>query len=282
MRKPLDWRFGSIEKKTRTLCHKVRRRMANRQKVTEYYPAEEQEEDHDAAVRPQDPDREGTWEGFSPEAEPIDPNDPPKVVIGKNALDGYNAVSYHSWLGPEDMRLREEPSKKQQQVLIEFPDGKQFFPLALVEASAADRYNWHETVVCFDKAASEAQVPRSIPEPYRASCIEKVRSCNPRLKPSLQECYENLDRSIKHKLPIHLADLVAMLCFVHYCVGETGRNNWLWKKLKAQRLLECFKHNFDWVNIEEGLVYSLKGRFKARKVTLEPVAGLSRGVKRCP
>lgn len=99
------------------------------------------------------------------------------------------------------MRLREEPSKNQQQVLLDFGVGKKLFPLDLLEASAENRYNWHETVVCFDKAASEAQVPTSIPEPLRTACIDAVRSCNPRLKPSQQECYENMERCIRQKLP---------------------------------------------------------------------------------
>lgn len=36
-----------------------------------------------------------------------------------------------------------------------------------------------------------------------------------------------------------------MLCFVHYNVGETGRNRWLWKKLKSARLLNCAEYAFD-------------------------------------
>lgn len=167
------------------------------------------------------------------------------------------------------MRLREEPSKNQKQVLLDFNVGKKLFPLDLLEASAENRYNWHETVVCFDKAASEAQVPLSIPEPYRTPCIDAVRSCNPRLKPSQQECYENIERCIKQKMPIHLADLIAMLCFVHYRIGEVGRNTWLWKKYKAAHILKCCKYDFDWSNIENETIYDRKGRSLAKKITLE-------------
>lgn len=74
--------------------------------------------------------------------QPVDPWHPPMVAIGENSLDGYNAVSYQSWLGPEDMRLREEPSKQQKQVLLDFAVGKKLFPLDLLEASAENRYNW--------------------------------------------------------------------------------------------------------------------------------------------
>lgn len=152
------------------------------------------------------------------------------------------------------MRLREEPSKNQQQVLLDFGVDKKLFPLGLLEASAENRYNWNETVVCFDKAASEAQVPPSIPEPFRPACVDAVRSCNPRLKPSQQECYENIERCIRQKIPIHLADLIAMLRFVHFQVGETGRNKWLWKKLKAAHISKCCKYESDWGNIEDGII----------------------------
>lgn len=182
------------------------------------------------------------------------------VSIGEHGLDGYNAISYSSWLGPEDMRLREEPIKKEKQVLLNFAVWKRLFPLDLLEASAENRYNWHETVVCFDKAASEAQVPPSIPEPFRTACVDAVRSCNPRLKPSQQECYENIERCIPQKIPIHLADLIAMLCFVHFQVGETGRNKWLWKKLKAAHNFKCCKYEFGRGNIEDGIIYDRKGR----------------------
>lgn len=133
----------SVKKKAVKLGDKVRRRMANRQQVTEYYPAEEQEEGHDGASRPQDPAGEQTDRSATlsegQQSQNVDPSAPPKVAIGANALDGYNAVSYQSWLGPEDMQLREEPSRSQQQVPVDFPSGQQLFPLDLVEASAENR-----------------------------------------------------------------------------------------------------------------------------------------------
>lgn len=194
---------------------------------------------------------------------------PPMVAIGENALDGYNAVSYNSWLGPKDMRLREQPSKDQQQTLLDFNVGKKLFPRDLLEASTEERYNWHETVVCFDKAASEAQVPLSLPEPLRAACLKMVKSCNPRQTPSQQKCYTNIQRSMQRKEPVYVADMVAMLCFVHYCVGETGRNRWLWKKLKAAHLLKCAEYEFDWSNIVDGVVYDGKGRSMAKRITTQ-------------
>lgn len=282
MKKPLAWRFKSVQKKAVKLCDKVRRRMAKRQNVVEYYPAPEQDEGanrpqgpegQEGADRPQGPEGEET--GRSPpnldgqRQQPIDPWDPPMVVIGENALDGYNAVSSNSWLGPKDMRLREEPSKDQRQVLLDFNVGKKLFPRDLLEASAEERYNWHETVVCFDKAASEAQVPLSLPEPYRAACLKMVKSCNPRRTPSQQKCYTNIERSMQRKEPVYLADMVAMLCFVHYCVGETGRNKWLWKKLKAAHLLKCAEYEFDWSNIVDGVIYDGKGRSMAKRITTQ-------------
>lgn len=282
MKKPLAWRFSSVEKKAVKLCDKVRRHVAKRQIVVEYYPAQEQDEGanrpqgsegQEGADRPQGPEGEQT--GRSPpnpdgqRQQPIDPWDPPMVAIGENALDGYNAVSYNSWLGPKDMRLREEPSKNQRQALLDFNVGKKLFPRYLLEASAEERYNWHETVVCFDKAASEAQIPLSLPEPYRAACMKMVKSCNPRRTPSQQKCYTNIERSMQRKEPIYLADMVAMLCFVHYCVGETGRNKWLWKKLKAAHLLKCAEYEFDWSNIVDGVIYNGKGRSMAKRITTQ-------------
>lgn len=280
IKKPLAWRFNSVEKKAVKLCDKVRRRMAKRQNVVDYHPAPEQDEGanqpqgsegQEGADQPQGHEREETSQSPpNPDGQrqqPIGPWDPPMVAIGENALDGYDAVSYNSWLGPKDMRLREEPSKNQRQILLDFNVGKKLFPRDLLEASAENRYNWHETVVCFDKAASEAQVPLSIPEPYRTPCIDAVRSCNPRLKPSQQECYENIEKCIKQKMPIHLADLIAMLCFVHYRLGEAGRNNWLWKKYKAAHILKCYKYDFDWSNIENETIYDHKGRSLAKRIT---------------
>lgn len=90
------------------------------------------------------------------------------------------------------MRLREQPPTNQNQVMLQFVTGPALFPTDLLDELAEERYNFHETVVCFDKMASVAQVPISIPEPYRGTCVNKVRSCNPRLKPSHQECYESI------------------------------------------------------------------------------------------
>lgn len=61
------------------------------------------------------------------------------VEIGEHGLNRYNAISYSRWLGPEDMRLREEPSKKEKQVLLNFAVGKKLFPLDLLEASEDNR-----------------------------------------------------------------------------------------------------------------------------------------------
>lgn len=50
MLQPLDGRFKSVTKKTIEFCDKKRRRMANRQQVTEYHAAEDQDEAQDGAT----------------------------------------------------------------------------------------------------------------------------------------------------------------------------------------------------------------------------------------
>ncbi|KAJ0106998.1 hypothetical protein J7T55_011093 [Diaporthe amygdali] len=131
------WQDDEIANKTRKICDKTRQRMSTRQ-----HP-------------------------------PVDPDNPPSILVG-DQIKKYNAKSYTNWLGPEKMRLRKEPSTNQWQCLIDFPDGPHLFPIDLLEASGPDRYNWHETIVCFDKAASVAQVPTSIPEPHFSECVHKL------------------------------------------------------------------------------------------------------------
>lgn len=87
---------------------------------------------------------------------------------------------------------------------------------------------------------------------------------------------------MNQKRPIHLADLISMLCFVHYNVGETGRNRWLWKKLKAAHLLKCAEYAFDWSNIDADIIYNSKGRSLAKKITTATVPGRSRRATRMP
>ncbi|KAK2613082.1 hypothetical protein N8I77_000011 [Diaporthe amygdali] len=194
------WQDDEIANKTRRVCDKTRQRMSTRQHVS-VWTADDAGEPNDPANQPEaDPDGQ--------QQPPVDPDNPPSILVG-DQIKQYNAKSYTHWLGPERMRLRKEPSTNQWQCLIDFPDGPHLFPIDLLEASGPDRYNWHETVVCFDKAASVAQVPTTIPEPHFSECVHKVRSCNPRLKPSQQACYDNLERCIKQKKPIHMADLVA-------------------------------------------------------------------------
>ncbi|KAL2279135.1 hypothetical protein FJTKL_13703 [Diaporthe vaccinii] len=60
-----------------------------------------------------------------------------------------------------------------------------------------------------------------------------------------------------------------MLGFVHFQVGETGRNKWLWKKLKAAHIFKCCQYEFDWGYIYNEIVYERKGRSLAKKITTE-------------
>lgn len=71
-----------------------------------------------------------------------------------------------------------------------------------------------------------------------------------------------------------------MLCFVHFQVGETGRHKWLWKKLKAAHILKCCQYDFDWGNIENGIIYDRKGRSLAKKITTEGPQPRGRRVSR--
>lgn len=66
---------------------------------------------------------------------------------------------------------------------------------------------------------------------------------------------------------------------MHYNVGETGRNRWLWKKLKAAHLLKCSEYAFDWSNIDAVIIYDHKGRSLANTA---PVPGRSRRATRMP
>lgn len=71
-----------------------------------------------------------------------------------------------------------------------------------------------------------------------------------------------------------------MLCFVHYRIGETGRNKWLWKKLKAARILKCCQYDFDWGNVVDGIIHDDEGRYLAKKITTEEPQPRSRRVNR--
>lgn len=268
-KKPLKWRGSKVEKKSARLCAEIRKMMANRQVITEYHPSSDHEEGQDQASRPEEPagepaDNQTVRSGTANNSA----WHPPMVAVGENALDGHNAISYKHWLGPGNMRLRNEPSTQENQVLLDFTTGLHFFPLDLLEASVGDRQNWSEAVVTFDQAASVAQVPMSIPEPHRSACIDRVRSCDPRRKPSDQECYKSIIRCIKAKEPVHLADMVAIFCFLHYCVSEMGRNRFLWVKLKIAGLDKCCEFDYEW-NIVDGIVYDGQGQSMAQKITTD-------------
>lgn len=265
----LKWRFTSIGKKGRKRCAKIREKMANRQVVTEYYPGSGEEEHQNQASRPEEPaggpaDKQTVRSGTANN----DRWHPPIVAVGQNALDGHNAISYQHWLGPGNMRLRDKPSTQEHQVLLKFTSGLHFFPLDLLEASVEERHNWSDKVVSFDQAASVAQVPTSIPEPHRSACIDRVRSCNPRRTPSDQECYKSIIRCIKSKEPVHLADMVAIFCFVHYIISDMGRNGFLWRKMKLAGLDECCDFDYEW-NIVDGIVYDGQGQSMAQKITTD-------------
>lgn len=73
---------------------------------------------------------------------------------------------------------------------------------------------------------------------------------------------------------------MAMFCFVHYEVGETSRNKWLWKKLKAAHIFKCCKYKFDWSNIDNGIIYDRKRRSLAKKITTEGPQPRGRRVSR--
>ncbi|POS79924.1 hypothetical protein DHEL01_v201667 [Diaporthe helianthi] len=66
------------------------------------------------------------------------------------------------------MRLRQEPSTRQNQVPLQFSTGPALFPTDLSEVSAEDRYNSHETVVYFGKEAAMAQVHLSVNGHHRS------------------------------------------------------------------------------------------------------------------
>ena len=143
MKKPLKWQIDSIKKKGRKLCDKVRKRMANRQEVTNYYAPSDKEEHPGPTNRPEgaagDP---ADHQASRPETIANDAWDPPKVVVGKDARKGYHAITHQHWLGPDDMRLREVPSTKQSQALLKFAGDEKLFPVELLEASAEDHYNF--------------------------------------------------------------------------------------------------------------------------------------------
>lgn len=269
MRKPLKWLIHSIDRKARKLCAKTREQMANRQVITRHHPPSDHDDGQNQASPPEEPagepaDNQTVRSGTANNSA----WHPPMVAVGENALDGHKAISYKHWLGPGNMRLRNEPSTQENQVLLDFTTGLHFFPLDLLEASVGDRQNWSEAVVTFDQAASVAQVPMSIPEPHRSACIDRVRSCDPRRKPSDQECYKSIIRCIKAKEPVHLADMVAIFCFLHYCVSEMGRNRFLWVKLKIAGLDKCCEFDYEW-NIVDGIVYDGQGQSMAQKITTD-------------
>lgn len=269
MRKPLKWLFDSIGKKGRKLCAEIREQMANLQVVTEHHPPSDHEEGHNQASRPENPAGEPANNQTVRSGTANDSHwHPPMVAPGENALDGHNAVSYQHWLGPGNMRLQDELSNQDNQVLLEFTSGLHFFPLELLEASVEDRHNWSDNVVSFDQAASVAQVPTSIPEPHRSACIDRVRSCDPRGKPSNQECYKSIIRCIKSKEPVLLADMVAIFCFLHYCISDMGRNRFLWVKLKIAGLEKCCDFDYEW-NIVDGIVFDGQGQSMAHKITTD-------------
>lgn len=277
MNKPLKWRFNSISHKTHKLCAKrVRALMANRQGVAESEPTSSDEEAEDPAYRPEEPASEPDDEQTNRSVTPVDDQwHPPMLAVGEDPLEDEQAITHEHWLGPDGIQLREQPLTDQNQVMLQFATGPALFPTNLLAASAEDRYSFHETVVCFDKEASVAQVPASIPAPHREACINRVRSCNPRLKPSSQECYESIVRCSLHRQPFHLTDLIAMFAFVHYDIAKTGRNRWLWQKMGLAGAERFCDPGYQW-RIVAGVVVDGQGRSLAHLVTTSPPPGLVR------
>ncbi|KAG6364071.1 hypothetical protein INS49_009174 [Diaporthe citri] len=94
------------------------------------------------------------------------------------------------------MRLREEPSKKEKQVLLDFNVGKKLFP----------------------------------PGPPRGIRREPLQLARDR---------------------------------------QTGRNKWLWKKLKAAHVLKCCRYAFDWSNVDNGVIHDGEGKSLAKRITTD-------------
>lgn len=154
-------------------------------------------------------------------------------ALGSRSLDSTSAHSctlrtiYHRWEhSPESSLVRPSQTTKVSRALVIQSD-----------SHACDPLLRKHRCQCL-----------SIPEPYRTAYIKSVQLCNPCKTSSQQKCSANIERSINLKGPIYLVDLAAMLCFIHYCVGETGRNRWLGKSSKAACPLRCAEYKFDWRN----------------------------------
>lgn len=213
--------------------------------------------------------------------DPVDPDDPPLTIVG-NDIQRYNNVTIcEAWIGPDiNNPLRQKPNGMIGQAVLPFPDGDRLYPVFFVEMGLFERYNQEDPAVVFDRQGMKAQVPRNMPRLYVQVTMSWLDRMNTRVKPSAQYPFvfiANASKTSSEKVPIAL--LIAALTFCHWKVEEKGRNSFLYRQLKAMKLLKILDYRFDWLGcIRDGKVWSQPEGGRELRITLaDPPARRHRG-----
>lgn len=183
-----------------------------------------------------------------PGEEPVDADQPPSVIVGRDQAERYNIRTMEPWLGPNPTYpMRYAPNSMAGETHIPFNDGWRPFPTYILSMSEMVRYNQPDRMVAFDRAAMMQQIPWSLPPHIQRSVKGELERMNTRIKPSAQYAMSQISRAAStSNTDIHLNHLIAALAFVHYDVQEKGRNAFLYRQLRSMGLKKCVDFEFPW------------------------------------
>lgn len=213
---------------------------------------------------------------------PVNPDNPPSLIIGNDEASRYNIRITEPWLGPDSTNpMRAAPNGLAGETHIQFNDGERPFPTFLLSMSELIRYNQPDRLVAFDRAAMYQQIPSTLPERYRLAVRSELDRMNSRIKPSAQHAFAQISRTQKtDRDRVHLAHVLAALAFVHYDVHKTGRNNFLYRQFKSLGLKECLKITFPWNDRIQGRHVVGNHGQRLRITTKDPPARRNRNATR--
>lgn len=198
--------------------------------------------------------------------EPVNPADPPALIVGDDINRYDNVVVTQSFLGPFNLitgeveALREDPGDSVHQLHLQFPDGNKYYPEFLVAPGAQVRANLEVPTMVFDIAAQIAQIPNSVPKQIKQTVIDAIKKTDLRRSPSMLACFDRIRvAALTDDKTVSVVDVLHGLAHSHWCVSDTGSYAFFYARLRSLKITDVVNYGFNWSNVRGQTVLNAQG-----------------------